>query len=54
MFLTIGESEIYPRYADPRCWSIKAATQFALMTEILGINVHTEDLLRHPSLVSFV
>ncbi|XP_019761372.1 glycerophosphocholine phosphodiesterase GPCPD1-like isoform X2 [Dendroctonus ponderosae] len=51
MFLTIGESEIYPRYADPRCWSIKAASQYATMIEILGINVHTEDLLRHPSLV---
>ncbi|CAG9771741.1 unnamed protein product [Ceutorhynchus assimilis] len=51
MFLTVGESEIYPRYADPRCWSIKAATQYATMIEILGIVVHTEDLLRDPALV---
>ncbi|XP_066157384.1 glycerophosphocholine phosphodiesterase GPCPD1 isoform X2 [Euwallacea fornicatus] len=51
MFLTIGESEIYPRYADPRCWSIKSATQYAIMIEILGINVHTEDVLRHPPLI---
>ncbi|XP_066260644.1 glycerophosphocholine phosphodiesterase GPCPD1 isoform X2 [Euwallacea similis] len=51
IFLTIGESEIYPRYADPRCWSIKSATQYAIMTEILGINVHTEDVLRHPPLI---
>ncbi|KAJ8960972.1 hypothetical protein NQ318_020275 [Aromia moschata] len=51
MFLTCGESEIYPRYRDPRCWSIQAAAQYAMMIEMLGINVHTEDLLREPSLV---
>lgn len=54
MFLTIGESEVYPKYADPRCWSVKAAVQYATMIEILGINVHTEDLLRVPSLVQLV
>ncbi|KAJ8945456.1 hypothetical protein NQ314_009208 [Rhamnusium bicolor] len=52
MLLTIGESQIYPRYSDPRCWSIKSAAQCAIMLEILGINVHTEDLLRNPSLVN--
>ncbi|CAH1991907.1 unnamed protein product [Acanthoscelides obtectus] len=51
MFLTVGESETYPRYRDPRCWSIWSAAQYAKMIEILGINVHTEDLLRDPSLV---
>ncbi|XP_060517744.1 glycerophosphocholine phosphodiesterase GPCPD1-like [Cylas formicarius] len=51
VFLTVGESKIYPKYNDPRCWSIKAAVQFASMIEILGINVHTEDLLRDPSLL---
>lgn len=51
MFLTIGESKIFPRYYDPRCWSIKSAAQYAKMIEMLGINVHTEDLLRDPSLV---
>lgn len=51
MFLTVGESQVYPKYADPRCWSIKAAVQYATMIEILGINVHTEDLLRDPCLV---
>lgn len=53
MFLTIGESNIYPMYKDPRCWSIRAAAQYATMIEILGINVHTEDLLRDPSLVKY-
>ncbi|CAH0557778.1 unnamed protein product [Brassicogethes aeneus] len=51
MFLTIGESQVYDKYADPRCWSINSATQYALMSELLGINVHTEDILRDPSLV---
>lgn len=51
MFLTVGESKIYPQYQDPRCWSIPAAVQFANMTQLLGLCVHTEDLLREPSLV---
>lgn len=54
MFLTIGESRNYPVYKDPRCWSISAAVQYASMIEMLGINVHTEDLLRDPSLVSIM
>lgn len=52
MFLTQGETNKYEHYSDPRCWSIKSATYFANMIEILGINVHTEDILRDPSLVS--
>ncbi|KAL3281402.1 hypothetical protein HHI36_004611 [Cryptolaemus montrouzieri] len=51
MFLTQGETVLYPKYYDPRCWSIKSAAQYASMFEILGINVHTEDLLRDPSLI---
>lgn len=51
MFLTQGETNKYEHYNDPRCWSIKSATLFANMIEILGINVHTEDILRDPSLV---
>ncbi|XP_030753803.1 glycerophosphocholine phosphodiesterase GPCPD1 [Sitophilus oryzae] len=51
MFLTQGESQLYPKYSDPRCWSIKAAVQYATMIEIIGVNVHTEDLLRDPSLI---
>lgn len=52
MFLTVGESTVYDKYKDPRCWSIPAAVQFATMLELLGLSVHTEDLLRDPSLVS--
>ncbi|XP_023024329.2 glycerophosphocholine phosphodiesterase GPCPD1 [Leptinotarsa decemlineata] len=51
MFLTVGESKTYQQYKDPRCWSINSAVQFAKMSEILGINVHTEDILRDSSLV---
>lgn len=51
MFLTQGQSTKYEQYNDPRCWSINAATQYATMIEILGINVHTEDILRDPSQV---
>lgn len=51
MFLTIGESQIYSKYMDPRCWSIRSAAQYARMIEILGINVHTEDLLKDASLI---
>lgn len=53
MFLTQGETVHYPRYNDPRCWSIKSAAQYGAMVELLGINVHTEDLLRDPSLIRY-
>ncbi|CAG9853844.1 unnamed protein product [Phyllotreta striolata] len=50
MFLTVGESTVYSKYKDPRCWSIYSAAQYARMIEILGINVHSEDLLRDANL----
>ncbi|VVD05840.1 unnamed protein product [Leptidea sinapis] len=51
MFLTVGVSEKYPPYRDPRCLSIPAAVQNAISSDILGIVVHTEDLLRDPTQV---
>ncbi|XP_022123685.2 glycerophosphocholine phosphodiesterase GPCPD1 isoform X1 [Pieris rapae] len=51
MFLTIGVSQKYPPYRDPRCLSIRAAVQNAISSDILGIVVHTEDLLRDPTQV---
>ncbi|CAH1109067.1 unnamed protein product [Psylliodes chrysocephalus] len=51
MFLTVGESTVYSKYSDPRCWSIESAARYARMIEILGINVHTEDLLRDSNLL---
>lgn len=52
MFLTQGETSKYLPYNDPRCWNIKAAVSFAQMVEILGVNVHTEDILKDPKLVN--
>ncbi|GBP11886.1 Glycerophosphocholine phosphodiesterase GPCPD1 [Eumeta japonica] len=54
MFLTVGKTEKYPPYRDPRCLSIPAAVQNAVSADILGIVVHTEDLLRDPSQVKLV
>ncbi|XP_073941629.1 glycerophosphocholine phosphodiesterase GPCPD1 isoform X1 [Choristoneura fumiferana] len=51
MFLTVGKTEKYQPYRDPRCLSIPAAVQNAISSDILGIVVHTEDLLRDPSQV---
>lgn len=52
MYLTQGETMKYPPYDDPRSLSITAGVQFVNMIEILGLCVHTEDILRDPSLVS--
>ncbi|XP_063376134.1 glycerophosphocholine phosphodiesterase GPCPD1-like [Cydia fagiglandana] len=51
MFLTIGVTSRYKPYRDPRCLSIPAAVQNAISSDILGIVVHTEDLLRDPTQV---
>ncbi|XP_041986011.1 glycerophosphocholine phosphodiesterase GPCPD1 isoform X2 [Aricia agestis] len=51
MFLTVGVTEKYQPYRDPRCLSIPAAVQNAISSDILGIVVHTEDLLRDPTQV---
>ncbi|RVE42730.1 hypothetical protein evm_012613 [Chilo suppressalis] len=51
MFLTVGITKKYQPYRDPRCLSIPAAVQSAVSADILGIVVHTEDLLRDPSQV---
>ncbi|KAM4771736.1 glycerophosphocholine phosphodiesterase GPCPD1 [Rhinophrynus dorsalis] len=48
LFLTQGHSEIYPELMDLRSRSTPIAVSFAQFENILGINVHTEDLLRNP------
>ncbi|XP_040285700.1 glycerophosphocholine phosphodiesterase GPCPD1 isoform X1 [Bufo bufo] len=48
LFLTQGESEIYPELMDLRSRSTPFAMSFAQFENILGINVHTEDLLKNP------
>lgn len=51
MFLTVGITKKYQPYRDPRCSSIPAAVQSAVSSDILGVVVHTEDLLRDPTQV---
>lgn len=46
MFLTQGISEEWPPYEDQRTSTIKQAILYATNADILGINVHTEDLMR--------
>ncbi|KOC63791.1 Glycerophosphocholine phosphodiesterase GPCPD1 [Habropoda laboriosa] len=54
VFLTQGVTSKYPTYHDPRCQTVPMAVRHALAADILGINVHTEDILRDPSQVKFV
>ncbi|XP_063774672.1 glycerophosphocholine phosphodiesterase GPCPD1 isoform X1 [Pseudophryne corroboree] len=48
LFLTQGQSDIYPELMDLRSRSTPIAVSFAQFENILGINVHTEDLLKNP------
>lgn len=48
LFLTQGQSEIYPELMDLRSRSTPFAVSFAQFENLLGINVHTEDLLKNP------
>lgn len=52
LFLTQGQSQKYPPYKDFRTLSIPAAIKFACAEHLVGINVHTEDLLRDASWVA--
>uniref|UniRef100_A0A8C4SZF6 Glycerophosphocholine phosphodiesterase 1 n=1 Tax=Erpetoichthys calabaricus TaxID=27687 RepID=A0A8C4SZF6_ERPCA len=49
LFLTQGHSEVYPEMMDIRCRTTSFAVSFAQSEELLGISVHTEDLLRNLS-----
>ncbi|XP_071519746.1 glycerophosphocholine phosphodiesterase GPCPD1-like isoform X1 [Panulirus ornatus] len=49
MFLTQGVSEVWPPYEDQRTSTIHQAVLYAINADILGINVHTEDLMRDSS-----
>lgn len=51
MLLTLGVTEKYPQYQDPRCNTIESAVSNAYAMELLGIVAHTEDLLRDSSQV---
>ncbi|KAM9154708.1 glycerophosphocholine phosphodiesterase GPCPD1 isoform 1-T1 [Pangshura tecta] len=51
LFLTQGKSDIYPELMDLRSRTTPIAMSFAQFENLLGINVHTEDLLRNPSYI---
>lgn len=51
MFLTLGVTDKYPQYHDPRCNTIESAVSNAYAIELLGIVAHTEDLLRDSTQV---
>ncbi|XP_019404610.1 PREDICTED: glycerophosphocholine phosphodiesterase GPCPD1 isoform X1 [Crocodylus porosus] len=51
LFLTQGKSDIYPDLMDLRSRTTSIAMSFAQFENLLGINAHTEDLLRNPSFI---
>ncbi|XP_041420265.1 glycerophosphocholine phosphodiesterase GPCPD1 isoform X1 [Xenopus laevis] len=51
LFLTQGQSDIYPELMDLRSRSTPIAISFAQFENLLGINVHTEDLLMNPNYI---
>ncbi|XP_032882108.1 glycerophosphocholine phosphodiesterase GPCPD1 isoform X1 [Amblyraja radiata] len=51
LFLTQGCTNSYPEFMDLRCRTTPIAMSFAQSENLLGVNVHTEDLLRNPDYV---
>lgn len=51
LFLTQGQTKRFPSYLDVRTSSIPMAVYFAKSAGILGIDVHTEDILEDKSVV---
>uniref|UniRef100_A0A8C3XM63 Glycerophosphocholine phosphodiesterase 1 n=1 Tax=Chelydra serpentina TaxID=8475 RepID=A0A8C3XM63_CHESE len=51
LFLTQGKSDIYPELMDLRSRTTPIAMSFAQFENLLGINVHAEDLLKNPSYI---
>lgn len=54
MFLTQAVTARYQSYKDPRCLTVKAGVQFSLCMELLGLSIHTEDLLRDTTQVKLI
>ncbi|XP_062912289.1 glycerophosphocholine phosphodiesterase GPCPD1 [Mobula hypostoma] len=51
LFLTQGNTDAYPELMDLRCRTTPIAMSFAQSENLLGVNVHTEDLLRNPEYI---
>lgn len=54
IFLTQGVTKKYPAYRDPRTQTMSMALNYAISAGILGINAHTEDILRDTTQVKMV
>jgi glycerophosphocholine phosphodiesterase GPCPD1 len=54
LFLTMGTTNKYMHYLDPRTHTIETATYFALSMNFTGIDVHAEDIIRNRTLINFV
>ncbi|KAG0711848.1 Glycerophosphocholine phosphodiesterase GPCPD1 [Chionoecetes opilio] len=51
MFLTQGVTDMWLPYEDQRTSTVQQAILYAVNSDILGINVHTEDIMRDPGQV---
>lgn len=54
MFLTQGVTRRYPKLLDQRCNTIQDAAFHAINAGLLGVVVHSEDLLRDPTQVILI
>ncbi|KAI5704829.1 hypothetical protein M8J75_009235 [Diaphorina citri] len=54
IFLTQGVTAKWPQYRDPRCHNVTMGTHHAVSASLLGLSVHTEDLLRDDRQVKYI
>lgn len=54
LFLTMGQSSRWESYYDCRTHSIKYGACYAQEEQILGINVHAEEILKSPDIIQDV
>ncbi|XP_055856167.1 glycerophosphocholine phosphodiesterase GPCPD1-like [Episyrphus balteatus] len=51
IFLTLGSTDKWPAYEDPRCKDIETAATNSQVFELAGVAAHAEDILKDPSVV---
>jgi glycerophosphocholine phosphodiesterase GPCPD1 len=49
LFLSQGDTKKYVHYVDPRTRTSEIAIRFAAGTGLVGVNLHSEDILRNSS-----
>ncbi|XP_050530961.1 glycerophosphocholine phosphodiesterase GPCPD1-like isoform X2 [Daktulosphaira vitifoliae] len=54
LFLTQGVTKRWPSYEDIRCHTVQTAVYHAACHDLMGVNVHSEDLLRDLSQINMV